>query len=148
MWEKIVKIEEIGHSNAIDIEVSGNHLFYANDILTHNSNSDLELGDVSESIALASTCDFMLGVTQSEQLAELGQYSCKQLKNRYGDKNYIKRFFIGVDKPKMRLYDIDQDEAGPIEDKPVMDTTEFGEQDYNRKKPKSKFGAGRFELFK
>lgn len=110
------------------------------------SNSDLELGDVSESIALASTCDFMLAISQSEELAELNQYMFKQLKSRYGDKNKIKRFMVGVDKGKMRLFDIDQDEAS-TEDKPLMDKTSFGEQDYERHKPKSKF-RGSFDAFK
>lgn len=50
MWESIVQIEEIGYSDAIDIEVSGNHLFYANDILTHNSSTDIGLEDTSECI--------------------------------------------------------------------------------------------------
>ena len=50
MWEKILNIEEVGDVDMIDIEVSGNHLFYANDILTHNSNSDLGLEDTSECI--------------------------------------------------------------------------------------------------
>lgn len=111
------------------------------------SNSDLELGDVSESIALASTCDFMLAISQSDELAELGQYMFKQLKSRYGDKNKIKRFVVGVDKGKMRLFDIDQDEAG-VEDKPLMDKTSFGQEDFERRKPKSKFNKAKFGEFK
>lgn len=110
------------------------------------SNSDLELGDVSESIALASTCDFMLAISQSEELAELNQYMFKQLKSRYGDKNKNKRFVVGVEKGKMRLFDIDQEEAS-TEDKPLMDKTGFGQQDFERNRPKSKFGKGKFKDF-
>ena len=112
------------------------------------SNSDLDLEDVSESIALASTCDFMLGVTQSEEMAELNQYMFKQLKSRYGDKNKHKRFVVGVDKGKMRLFDVDPEEAG-TEDKPLMDKTSFGQEDFQRRKPKSKFGnKAKFGEFK
>lgn len=50
MWKKIVSIEELDLSNSIDIEVSGNHLFFANNILTHNSSTDVELTDTSECI--------------------------------------------------------------------------------------------------
>lgn len=110
------------------------------------ASSDPELTDTSESFGLPATADFMIAMSQSEQLAELGQIMFKQLKNRYNDINYYKRFVVGVDKSKMRLFDIDQDEA-TTEDKPLMDKTEFGQQDYHRKKPKSKF-ANKFGDFK
>lgn len=105
------------------------------------SSSDLDLTDVSESIALASTCDFMLGVTQSEEMAELEQYSFKQLKSRYGDKNKFLRFAVGVDKGKMRLFDIDPDE-GSMDDKPLMDKTSFGSSDFERGRGKPKHFTG------
>lgn len=110
------------------------------------ASSDPELTDTSESFGLPATADFMIAMSQSEQLAELGQIMFKQLKNRYNDINYYKRFVVGVDKSKMRLFDIDQDEAN-TEDKPLMDKTEFGQQDFDRKKPKSKF-ADKFGGFK
>lgn len=109
------------------------------------ASSDPELTDTSESFGLPATADFMIAMSQSEQLAELGQIMFKQLKNRYNDINYYKRFVVGVDKSKMRLFDIDQEEA-TTEDKPLMDKTEFGQQDFERKKPKSKFGK-KFEGF-
>lgn len=105
--EKIVKIEEIGERDAIDIEVNGNHLFYANDILTHNSSSDVELTDTSESFGLPATADFMFAIISTEDLEKLGQLLVKQLKNRYNDPSQHKRFVIGVDRAKMRLYDVD-----------------------------------------
>ena len=52
----------------------------------------------------------------------------KQLKNRYSDKNEYLKFFIGVDRPKMRVYDIDNPIDGIIQDAPVMDTTTFGQK--------------------
>lgn len=110
------------------------------------ASSDPELTDTSESFGLPATADFMIAMSQSEQLAELGQIMFKQLKNRYNDINFYKRFVVGVDKSKMRLFDLDQDEAN-MEDKPLMDKTEFGQQDFDRKKPKSKF-ANKFGDFK
>ena len=67
--------------------------------------SDLDMSDTSESIGLPATCDFFAALVESEELEKLNQYMFKQLKNRYRNKNINKRFVIGVDKPKMRLYD-------------------------------------------
>jgi len=133
----------------IDIEVSGNHLFYANDILTHNSNSDLGLEDTSESFGLPATADFMFGISTSEELEALGQIMVKQLKNRYNDAGNHRRFVVGIDRTKMRLYDVEQSAQDDIiDDKPIMDKTNFGEQDYERNKPKSKFDKKKFAEFK
>lgn len=67
--------------------------------------SDLEMTDTSESIGLPATCDFFAAIIENEDLEKLGQYMIKQLKNRYRDKTINKRFVVGVDKPKMRLFD-------------------------------------------
>jgi hypothetical protein len=109
MFEEIINIEEIDERPAIDIEVSGNHLFYANDILTHNSNSDVELTDTSESFGLPATADFMFALISTEELEKLGQILVKQLKNRYNDPSQHRRFVIGVDKSKMKLFDLEMD---------------------------------------
>lgn len=149
LLEKIVKIEEIGERNAIDIEVDGNHLFYANDILTHNSNSDVELTDTSESFGLPATADFMFAlIKQSEELSALNQIMVKQLKNRYTDAAYNQRFVIGIDRSKMKLYDCEQSAQEDIMDGPVMDNTKFGYEDNERSKPKSKFDKFKFDNFK
>ena len=148
MWSEIVSIEEIGEMNMIDIEVSGNHLFYANDILTHNSSSDLGLEDTSESFGLPATADFMFGLQRSEEMDDLNQILVKQLKNRYSDPGVNRRFIVGVDRSKMRLYNVEQSAQEDILDGPVMDNTKFGEQDYERSKPKSKFDRSKFEGFK
>ena len=108
MLKKILKIEELDERELIDIEVSGNHLFYANDILTHNSNSDVDLTDTSESFGLPATADLMFALISTEELEGLGQILVKQLKNRYNDLSIHKRFVVGIDRAKMRLYDCEQ----------------------------------------
>jgi hypothetical protein len=107
MIDEIVSIEEVGMRDLIDIEVTGNHLFYANDILTHNSNTDVGLEDTSESFGLPATADFMFALISNEELENLGQIMVKQLKNRYNDLGHNKRFVIGVDRSKMKLYDVE-----------------------------------------
>ena len=98
MIDRIQNIIELDYRETIDIEVFGNHYFYANDILTHNSNSDIGLEDTSESFGLPATADFMFALITTEELEALNQILVKQLKNRYGDPNYFKKFVIGVDK--------------------------------------------------
>lgn len=71
------------------------------------SSSDIDLTDTSESFGLPMTADFMFALQTNEKLEELGQIAVKQLKNRYSDANVNKRFIIGVDKSKMRLYDVE-----------------------------------------
>lgn len=80
------------------------------------NSSDVDLDDTAESFGLPQTADFMVSFVQTEELAELDQFLVKQLKNRYRDKNKNKRFVIGVDKDKQRLYDVDQSQAGILED--------------------------------
>ena len=72
----------------------------------------------------------------------------KQLKNRYSDPSFNKRFVLGIDKSKMRLYDVEQSAQEDILDGPVMDNTKFGEEDYERSKPKNKFDRSKFSGFK
>lgn len=72
------------------------------------NSSDVDMDDTAESFGLPATADFMLALISTEDLDELNQFMVKQLKNRYGDKNILKRFVIGVDKAKMRLYDVDE----------------------------------------
>ena len=71
------------------------------------ANSDMELTNTSESFGLPATADFMFGIISTEDLEKLGQLLIKQLKNRYNDPSQHKRFVIGVDRAKMRLYDVD-----------------------------------------
>lgn len=83
------------------------------------SNSDPGLEDTSESFGLPATADLMFALISSEEMASLNQIMVKQLKNRYNDPNYKKRFMIGVDRSKMKLYDIDDPEDGVVDDKYV-----------------------------
>ena len=70
--------------------------------------SDVELTDTSESFGLPATADFMFALISTDELEELGQIMVKQLKNRYNDPTIFKRFIVGIDRAKMRLYDCEQ----------------------------------------
>ena len=72
------------------------------------TSSDPGLDDTSESFGLPATADMMFALITSEELEELGQMMVKQLKNRYADPTHYKRFTIGVDRSKMKLYDVEQ----------------------------------------
>jgi replicative DNA helicase len=80
------------------------------------SNSDVELTDTSESFGLPATADFMFALITNEELEGLNQILVKQLKNRYADPSANKRFVLGVDRAKMRLYDAEQSAQGDITD--------------------------------
>ena len=71
------------------------------------TNSDPGLEDTSESFGLPATADFMFALVTNEELQNLNQILVKQLKNRYSDPNHFKRFVVGVDRAKMRLYDVE-----------------------------------------
>jgi len=71
------------------------------------ANSDPDLTDTSESFGLPATADFMIAMIVTEELQQLNQIMIKQLKNRYGDPSSNKRFVIGVDRSKMKLYDVE-----------------------------------------
>jgi len=93
------------------------------------TNSDVGLEDTSESFGLPATADFMIALISTEELQELDQIMVKQLKNRYNDPNINKRFVVGVDRAKMRLYDAEVSaQDGVMSDKPVMDNAEFGQR--------------------
>lgn len=137
--KKILKIEELDDTEMVDIEVSGNHLFYANDILTHNSSSDVEITDTSESFGLPATADLMLAVISTEELEELNQIMIKQLKNRYNDLTTHKRFVVGIDRSKMKLYNVEESaQAGLVNSgHPIIE-----------QQPKSNNTKSKFEGFK
>jgi replicative DNA helicase len=84
--------------------------------------SDLEMTDTSESIGLPATADFMAAIINNEELEQLNQLMIKQLKSRYQDKSTRKKFVVGIDKKKMRLYDVapsaqvNISDAGPKEE--------------------------------
>ena len=111
--------------------------------------SDVDLTDTSESFGLPATADFMFALISSEELQELNQILVKQLKNRYNDPSRHRRFVIGVDRAKMKLYDVEDDaQDGLADDRPIMDKTSFGERDSDFFKTRSKFDRSKMEGFK
>lgn len=99
------------------------------------SNSDVELTDTSESFGLPATADFMFALIATEELTDLNQIMVKQLKNRYSSPDTNKRFVVGIDRSKMKLYDVevsaqnhihDSGQVAAEEDKPAFDKSGFG----------------------
>ena len=93
------------------------------------TSSDLGLEDTSESFGLPATADFMFAIISNEELEALNQIVVKQLKNRYNDPTVNKRFVVGIDRSKMKLYDVENKEQDDLVDsnqEPVFDTTSFG----------------------
>ena len=102
--------------------------------------SDVELTDTSESFGLPATADLMFALISTEELENLGQILVKQLKNRYNDPTVNKRFVVGIDRAKMRLYDVEQDAQ-----KDILDSGK--EDEYNgeeQRKPKKSFEGFKF----
>ena len=116
------------------------------------ASSDVDLTDTSESFGLPATADFMFALISTEQLQELNQIMVKQLKNRYNDPSMFRRFVVGVDRPKMRLYDVEQSGQDDLLDTAVMDRSEFGKRDEEESGFKSnfrqKFDSSKFKDFK
>lgn len=113
------------------------------------SNSDVGLEDTSESFGLPATADFMFALISSEELESLNQIMVKQLKNRYSDPSSNRRFIVGIDRSKMRLYDVDQSaQENLVDDRPVMDKGRFMEEENERSRPKTKFDRNKFKDFK
>ena len=92
------------------------------------SNSDIGLEDTSESFGLPATADLMFALISTEELEQQGQFMVKQLKNRYNDPTLHKRFVIGVDRSKMRLFDVEDNQQTLIDDTPVFDKTSTGKR--------------------
>ena len=101
--------------------------------------SDVELTDTSESFGLPATADLMFALISTEELEGLGQILVKQLKNRYNDPTIHKRFVIGIDRAKMRLYDCEQSAQNDI-----LDNKKEEEYDYEETKPKKSFEGFKF----
>ena len=96
------------------------------------ANSDVGLEDTSESFGLPATADLMFALISTEELESLNQIMVKQLKNRYNDPGTNKRFVVGIDRAKMKLYDCEQEaqndivDSGQEDDTPAFDKTTFG----------------------
>ncbi len=96
------------------------------------SNTDVGLEDTSESFGLPATADLMFAIISTEQMEEVGQIMVKQLKNRYNDPTINKKFVVGIDRSKMRLFDVDQSaqdelvDTGQEDDTPSFDIATGG----------------------
>jgi replicative DNA helicase len=102
------------------------------------SSSDVDITDTSESFGLPATADLMFALISTDELEQLGQIMVKQLKNRYNDPTMNKRFIVGVDRAKMRLYDCEQRAQNDI-----LDSGQ--EEEYNyEEKPKKSFEGFKF----
>jgi replicative DNA helicase len=102
--------------------------------------SDVDITDTSESFGLPATADLMLALISTEELEELGQIMVKQLKNRYNDPTINKRFVVGIDRAKMRLYDCEQSAQNDI-----LDNGKEEEYDYEETTDlKKKFSTLKF----
>ena len=102
------------------------------------ASSDVDLTDTSESFGLPATADLMFALISTEELEGLNQIMVKQLKNRYNDPTIFKRFIVGIDRAKMRLYDCEQ--------KAQEDVLDSGsKEEYNEEKvPKKTFAEFKF----
>ena len=125
--DEIVSIKDCGIKETIDISVSGDNLFYCNGVLTKNS------------FGLPATADFLVALISTEELEGLGQIMVKQLKNRYNDPTIFKRFVVGIDRAKMRLYDVEQSAQNDI-----LDSGKEEEYNYEESKPKKSFEGFKF----
>jgi replicative DNA helicase len=98
------------------------------------SNSDVDLTDTSESFGLPATADFMFALISTEELEQLGQLMVKQLKNRYNDPTMNKRFVIGIDRAKMKLFDVEN--SAQID---IIDSGQSAQVTTNQSSNKDKF---------
>ncbi|AOV60291.1 DNA primase/helicase [Synechococcus phage S-CAM9] len=101
--------------------------------------SDVDITDTSESFGLPATADLMFALISTEELEQLGQIMVKQLKNRYNDPTINKRFIVGIDRAKMRLYDCEQTAQDDI-----LDSGQESGYDEPESKFKSKFAELKF----
>ena len=101
--------------------------------------TDIGLEDTSESFGLPATADFMFALISTEELAELHQIAVKQLKNRYNDPTIAKRFVLGIDRAKMKLFDVSSTE---------QDLVDSGQEDNFTEAVFDKTDAGKYDDFK
>ena len=98
-------------------------------------NSDVGLTDTSESFGLPATADLMFALISSEELEQMGQIMVKQLKNRYNDPTMHRKFVVGIDRAKMRLYDVEQSAQAELIDEHAVTTYNKQDEPKFDKKP-------------
>ena len=103
--------------------------------------SDVELTDTSESFGLPATADLMFALISTEELEQLGQIMVKQLKNRYAETDKYKRFVLGIDRGKMRLYDCEQSAQQNILD---SGQEEYESEEHSKESKQNKFSGFKF----
>jgi hypothetical protein len=110
---------------------------------TGYSSTDVDITDTSESFGLPATADFMFALISTEDLEQLNQILVKQLKNRYNDPTSFKRFVIGIDRSRMRLYDVEENAQKDLISKSSKDE----EYDFEAaaKQTSDKFSKFKFE---
>ncbi len=110
---------------------------------TGYSSTDVDITDTSESFGLPATADFMFALISTEDLEQLNQILVKQLKNRYNDPTSFKRFVIGIDRSRMRLYDVEENAQKDLVSKSSKDE----EYDFEAaaKQTSDKFSKFKFE---
>lgn len=91
-------------------------------------NTDVSMTDTSESFGLPMTVDFMFAMVRTEELDAMNQALCIQLKSRYGRVDKLKKFVVGVDIDKFKLYDVEQNAQEDVDQGPVFDKSEFGKR--------------------
>ena len=101
--------------------------------------SDIDLTDTSESFGLPATADFMFALISTEDLESSGRIMVKQLKNRYNDPTLYKRFTVGVDRAKMKLYNVDDSDGSEILTDQEEETYEYLEDTSSRQSRVNKF---------
>ncbi len=105
--------------------------------------SDVDITDTSESFGLPATADLMFALISTDELEELGQIMVKQLKNRYNDISINKRFVVGIDRAKMRLYDCEQSAQNDILGNGQEE--EYDHEDDKKSSLREKFGSFKFD---
>jgi hypothetical protein len=106
------------------------------------SNTDVDLTDTSESFGLPATADFMFALISTEELEQLNQIMVKQLKNRYNDPTMFKRFMVGIDRAKMRLYNLESSAQNNVADSGIdFDESTLEEHSFSKMFAKKDFSG-------
>lgn len=122
-------VEEI---RGLAIEYNIPALSATQSIRSANTASDMEITDISESFGSAMTADVLLGMIRTEELDQLNQVMFKQLKNRYGDPSINRRFVLGVDRARMKFYDLEAEAQKNIADSGQSDTPSFDKTSFGK----------------
>jgi len=145
-YSKLGNINSYTHIKAIAEELRGLAVEFSVPVVSATQttrsgygSSDVELTDTSESFGLPATADLMFALISTEELEELGQIMVKQLKNRYNDPTINKRFIVGIDRAKMRLYDCEQSAQNDI-----LDNGKDADYDEPETKFKNRFAELKF----